>query len=439
MKGISRSIAWLRLRLSPTNRLFLLAVVVGLLAGAGAALLKILIRLVSKPLTHNFISDGINWWLLLIPIVGIILSGCYQRYILHTDIEHATRLIKHRVKAGEFVLPRWMLYAPIIASTITLGFGGSAGAEGPIATTGASIGSRLGKWLGLSPNTLRLLIACGAGAGIAGIFKAPLGGVMFTLEVLAMEMTTISVIALILSCIVAGMTAYALSGFTIGVPIEHHIAFAPHLYWVVILLGLFCGIYSVYYSLVMRNMETVYNRISNRWLRNLASGGILALLVFLFPALYGEGYDVLGKIVNGHTLEILNGSVANFIGSKATALFIAAGAILAVKCFACSASNSGGGVAGDFAPTLFAGAFAGLFFYLIFKPLLGIDIPVQVCALFAMAGVMAGAIRAPFMAIFITTELTATYDYFLPVTITALISAGVVRIISREPIYIPKY
>lgn len=417
---------------SEKMRLFVLAVAIGLLAGLSAALLKWIIGNLAQIIGSMAEDGGLNWNLLWVPIAGIVLTGIYQRYILHRDISHGVERVAADLAQHRYDLSPKLTYAPVVASSITLGFGGSAGAEGPIATVGAAIGSNIGRKCGLSDEQIYMLIACGAGAGIAGIFKAPVGGALFSIEVMCMSMTTMSVMALLASCITAALTAYILSGCTLDISWTHNVPFDISTMPWFLALGLFCGLYSLYYSRIMTVMRGTYSRIVNPWAKNILSGAVLALSLFLFPSLYGEGYGIMHDIINGDAASALSSPVLTAIGLHGHYMpIIVLGALLLVKCFACSASNSGGGVAGDFAPTLFAGCMAGLLFATVFNMASSVHFDTGVFAVIGMAGVMAGVIRAPLMALFITAEMCNSFDYFLPLTAVVLVSYGIVKIKSR--------
>ncbi len=416
-------------------RLFVLAVIIGIITGFGAAVLKKIIGYIVSWVSPLAIDGTPIWALMWLPVAGIVLTGIYQRYILRDRISHGVDKLVNDLASQKFVLSPRLTYAPIIASSLTLGFGGSAGSEGPIAYAGAAIGSNVGRICGVSPQTLYLLIGCGAGAGIAGIFKAPIGGALFTLEVLGMAFTTVSVIALLAACISASLTAYALSGFTLDIAWSHNINFDPSILIWTIALGVFCGLYSVYYSAVMKRMRKVYDSFKSPWWENITSGVILAVLIFVFPSLFSEGYDVIGKIINVDWSAPFADSRVPDLSLGDLRLPVILGGVLLAKCFACSASNSGGGVAGDFAPTLFAGAVAGLFFALIVNYFFELQLPPQVFAYIGMAGVMAGVIRAPLMALFLTAEMCNGFNFLLPLVAVTLISYGIVMLVTRRKFY----
>lgn len=424
--------SWRTRHLSEKAFVFILATFVGIVAGLGAFLLKRLIAAVSGFLASFLRADSANWLLLLIPLAGIFLTGIFCRYVMHMRLAHGVAQLMKNLSQKIYTLSPRLTFAPILANTITLGFGGSAGSEGPIAYTGAAIGSNAARLFHLRPRLMMLLVGCGAGAGIAGIFKSPLGGALFTLEVLRMPLTTFSVLLLLVTVVAASMTAYVLSGCTLDIPFDQSLPFDPSLLPFILLLGVFCGLYSLYYSYVMKVVARFLGRFSSPWTKNLCGGLILALLVFLFPALYGEGYGVIGKMIHGDISGILADSLFAADGSDATALLFISGGIILAKCFATSATNSGGGVSGDFAPTLFAGCIAGYFFASLLNHFFALGLPEAHFAYYAMAGVMAGAIRAPLMAMFLTCEMGAAYAYFLPLMLVAAISFGVVRLFTAD-------
>lgn len=415
--------------------LFILAVVTGLCAGVAAAALKWLIALVSRGFTEHFRPWAPNWALLAIPVAGIMLTGLYQRRVLRHDITHGVRRLNAAIRNNTPYLPGYLCYGPMLASTLTLGFGGSAGSEGPIAYTGAALGSNIARAMRLTAAQAMILLACGAGAGIAGIFKAPVGGFLFTLEVLRVRLNTMSVMACLLACVTADITAYVLSGCTVDLsyiqPEQFHLATAPY----ILLLGVACGAYSLYYSYVMQRMESVYDGMRRRWLRNLLSGAILAAAVFLFPALYGEGYGAMTRLLNGHIAAITSDSLFAALPLDGWPVVLVSAGILLAKPFATSGANSGGGVAGDFAPTLFAGCIAGFFFASLLNVAFGLQLPVAGLAFCGMAGAMSGIIRAPLMALFLTAEMTNGFVLFLPLLAVTTASYGIVRIFKPAQYY----
>lgn len=406
----------------------LVGIIIGVLSGFCAWVLKLMIGSLTELIMSGFNRDGANWWLLLLPVTGIVLTVFYQHFILKRNIQHGVEKVQEDIKDNRFRFGAKMIFAPMIASTLTLGFGGSAGSEGPIATTSASIGSWVGNFFGMSRAQLRLMIGIGAGAGIAGIFKAPIGGALFTIEVLMLEISTLSTITLIIGCIASSLTAYTLSGFTYDINVTSYIFFDTSILPWVFVLGILCGFYSIYYSAIMRTLRKFYEGRRNIWVRAALSGGLLSICVFLFPILYGEGYGLLTRMLDGTKEIVAEASPFHSFTGKSGLLMLIMAGVVAVKPVACVSTNSGGGVAGDFAPTLFAGGLFGFLFAFALNDLLNLDLTTAGFAYIGMAGVMAGAVRAPLMAIFLTAEMCDGYQFFLPLTIAATISFCIVHI-----------
>lgn len=426
----SRLARW-RSRFSDKVFLPVLAVVIGLLSGAAAALLKAMIASLSRLLTSSFSHHGANWFLLLLPFAGILLTGIFVRYVVRIDITHGVEKVLAKIRRGVYRLKARIILSPMVASTLTLAFGGSAGSEGPIATTGAAIGSNLARVFGLPPQAMLMMVGCGAGAGIAGIFKSPIGGFLFTLEVMRIPMTTVSVITLLVCTVVAAVTAYALSGFTPDLVWAGDHTFSAGELPLFLLLGVVCGLYSLYYAGVIHRLRAFFSSIASPWLRNISGALILGVSLLLFPALYGEGYGVMAQTLAGNYSAMTDGGLLTPVEiSPALLALICAGMVL-VKSFATCASNSAGGVAGDFAPTLFAGCFVGLLFALVCNLLLpSLGLTPAGYAFVGMGGVMAGVIRAPLMALFLIVEMTGCYSLFLPALLVCAVSFGVVRLLS---------
>ena len=408
-----------------------MACVVGCCAGFGAFLLKRAIHYVAvfahwmmhkAPMTW----DHAEWWLLVLPLAGILLAVAYQKWISKANMVHSTEHIKAYLAQKNYDIPTRMTIDPIAACGITLGFGGSAGAEGPIAYAGAAIGSKLGRVFGFDTNMLRVMIGIGAGAGIAGIFKSPIAGVLFTLEVLRMNMAAIPVTALILASVCASVTCYAFTGTHLYLPYNLGETESLGMHWVV-LLGIFCGIYSLLYNWITASMQRFFKGRKRQWVAWVSGGLIAGGILFLFPSMYGEGYPEMTKLINGNQGDILNGGLlAVPLSDTARFLWVLA-LLLVLKALATVCSNSAGGVAGSFAPTLFAGAVAGTLFALLAHHWLGVELPASLCAMIAMGGAFAGIVKAPVMSIFLISEMTGATEYILPIGVCAIVSFALVR------------
>ena len=401
----------------------------GALIGCAAGALKWLIGSTAEFVTLHCDKFGGNWWLIPVALIGIMLTGLFVRKVVRIPLEFETDRIKERIKNKDGKLPARLMVAPGVASAITLGFGGSAGAEGPIAYAGAAISSNFARWVGVADRSLVTFMVCGAGAGIAAIFKAPIGGMFFAIEVLMLNMTVRELLLLIGMCLTSALTAYALGGWEPDVNYTGVLRAHPGQIGWSLLLGMLCGLYSVYYMKTGLRTRRKLQAMKGAVARNVVSGLIVGVCLFMFPALFGEGYGVLTHVMNGEMVSVFNGSVLNSFVSPRWVLLLTLTGILIVKGYATYATNSGGGVAGDFAPTLFAGGIAGALFWLFISPE---TMPLSVCAVAGMAAVMAGAIRAPFMAIFITVEMTEATGLFIPVALAAGASYFTARMLSPK-------
>ncbi|MBE6318945.1 MAG: chloride channel protein [Bacteroidales bacterium] len=428
-------VMWREHHIKEKTFVIFLALIVGILCGLAALLLKSLIHFFSGLVTsHIEISQG-NYLYIIYPVIGIILTSLYVRYIVKDNISHGVTRVLHSISQNKSRLKRHNIYSSIIASSVTIGFGGSVGAEGPIVYTGAAIGSNLGQAFRLSPRILMILVGCGAAAGIAGIFKAPIAGMLFTIEVLMLDLTTVSIMPLLIASITSATMAYIFTGYDFEFFFVQSESFVTNRIPFVILLGIFCGMSSLYFTRVMNMMENVFKKIGTPWKKATIGGLILAVLIFLFPPLFGEGYSSIINLLGGDPSTIANGSI--FYGDKDDVWFITIfiGLIILTKVFATSATNGGGGVGGTFAPSLYMGCMSGFFFAFLLNHLFGLDLSIKNFALMGMAGVMSGVMHAPLMAIFLTAELTGGYDLFLPLLIVSTISYGTIKIFEPYSIY----
>ncbi len=416
--------------------MLILALITGVLCGFASLIFKWLIHFISSSLLLNIDITGSNYMYLIYPLIGIFIVTCYVRYVVRDNISHGVTRVLYSISQNKSRLKSHNCYTSIVASSITIGFGGSVGAEGPIVYTGAAIGSNIGQAFRLSPRLLMILVGCGAAGGLAGIFKAPLAGALFTLEVLMIDLTTVSVMPLLISSITAATVAYIFTGFDAQFFFTQSETFLPVRIPYALVLGVLCGLVSLYFIRVINMMENFYGSIKNPWKKALIGGVILAGLIFLFPPLYGEGYDVITSMINGDAGSVLNGSLFYKDRDTAWVITLYVAALTLMKVFATSSTNGAGGVGGTFAPALHVGSMLGFCFAFMLNHIgLGIDLSVKNFALMGMAGVMAGVMHAPLMAIFLTAELTGGYELFLPLLIVSTISYGTIKIFEPYSIY----
>jgi CIC family chloride channel protein len=395
-----------------------------------------LIHFISGTLLSFVNIDEGNYLYILFPVIGVTLSALYVRFVVRDNISHGVTRVLYAISSNKSRLKRHNIYTSLIASSMTIGFGGSVGAEGPIVFTGAAIGSNLGSAFRMSPRILMILVGCGAAAGIAGIFKAPIAGMLFTLEVLMLDLTTVSVMPLMIASVTSATIAYIYTGFEFEFFFAQSVQFTAIKIPFVLVLGVACGLVSLYFTRVMNMMENFFGRFKNKSNRLIVGGLILSLLVFLFPPLYGEGYGSIVGLLAGDPSSLLNGSIFYSEGHQVWFIVLFITLIIATKAFATSATNGAGGVGGTFAPSLYVGCMTGfLFAYCV--NLLGFEtvLSTKNFALIGMAGVMSAVMHAPLMAIFLTAELTGGYDLFLPLLIVSTVAYGTIKIFEPYSIY----
>ena len=423
-----------------SDRMFLLtlAFIVGFFAAVAAFSLHWIINQIVLLLTSSFDRTGANWLYLVYPVVGIYLTSLFVRYIVKDNISHGITRILYAISSNKSRLKSHNCWSSVIASAITIGFGGSVGAEAPIVLTGSAIGSNLGQIFHLDRKMLMTLVGCGAAGAIAGIFKAPIAGLVFTLEVLMIDMTMSALLPILVSCVTATCFTYIFSGdaalFTFHLDSVWSVQRIP----ACVLLGISCGLVSLYFIRMMGACEDVFARFKDHPHIKLAIGGtILSLLIFLFPALYGEGYSSINLLLNGRTEadwnQILNNSLFSGQGYM---LIPYIALVLFTKVLATSATNGGGGCGGTFAPSLFIGCFTGFLFSRLWNMHgIGIYVPEKNFALLGMAGVMSGVMHAPLTGIFLIAELTGGYAMFMPLMIVSVCAYLTIIIFEPHSIY----
>ena len=435
---IERLHEWRKEHVSERMFVLILAFFVGLFSAIAAFTLHWIINQIVALLTGSFDATSYNWLYLVYPVVGIYLTSLFVRYVVKDNISHGITRILYAISSNRSRLKPHNTWSSVIASAITIGFGGSVGAEAPIVLTGSAIGSNLGKLFHMDSRTLMLLIGCGAAGAIAGIFKAPIAGLVFTIEVLMIDLTMASLMPILVSCVTATCFTYIFSGdaalFTFHLDNSWTVERVP----ACILLGIFCGLVSLYFIRTMSFCEGIFARFSDRPHVKLVIGGVcLSLLIFLFPALFGEGYNSINLLLNGKTEadwdQILNNSLFSGQGNM---LIPYIALVLLTKVFATSATNGGGGCGGTFAPSLFVGCFSGFLFSRLWNVHeIGVYVPEKNFALMGMAGVMSGVMHAPLTGIFLIAELTGGYSLFLPLMIVSVCSYLTIIIFEPHSIY----
>ena len=426
-------LVWRANNIKEKHFVLIVSFLVGICTAASAIILKNLIHFIQHLLSVNFEADQVNYLYLLYPVLGILLSGLFVKYVVRDDISHGVTKILYAISQRKSRIKPHNMWTSIVASSVTIGFGGSVGAEAPIVLTGAAIGSNLGRLFKMEQKTLMLLVGCGAAGAIAGIFKAPIAGLVFVIEVLMLDLTMTSVLPLLITSVTAATVSYIFTGTEAMFKFSQTEVFVIERIPYVILLGIFCGLVSLYFTRVMNWIEGEYRRYGTTYLRKFMMGGImLSLLIFIFPPLYGEGYDAIGLLLNGQFAGLMDNSMFYPLNGSYFGIVIFLGLILLTKVFASSATNGGGGCGGIFAPSLYLGCIAGFIFahvsnYFPFTMYLS----EKNFALLGMAGIMSGVMHAPLTGVFLIAELTGGYDLFLPLMIVSI--GSYITILMFEP------
>jgi len=431
MKKIERLLT----RVSEKNLIYILSILVGLISGTAAFMLKNFIHYVSHFLTKHFKDSSESFFYLAYPMIGILISVLIVKYLIKDDISHGvSKILSALSKKGSHIKAHNM-FSSVITSAFTIGFGGSVGAEAPVVYTGAAIGSNISKVFKLNEGQMRLLIGCGATGAIAGIFKAPIAGVMFTLEVLMLDLTMGSLIPLLISGITAATLAYFFMGDTVlfHFAITNQFSYSNLPYY--ILLGILCGFISLYFTRTGMYVESLLKRIKNSYIKLVFGGITLGLMVFIFPSLWGEGYESINRIFVGDGPDLLNNSVFFDWKTEPYVLLIILVAILFLKVFAMSITTASGGVGGIFAPTLFMGAVGGYILSLSLNTVFGLNLPHANFALAGMGALMAGVMHAPLLGIFLIAEITGGYQLLVPLIISATVAYVTITRFEPHSIY----
>lgn len=431
---LDRFIDWREKHVPQNQFVLVLSLVVGVLSALAAFALKHLIHFIQHLLTGDFDPHTFNWLYLVYPVIGILITGLFIRNIVRDDISHGVTKVLYAISCRMGKIRRHNTWSSLLASSITIGFGGSVGAESPIVMTGSAIGSNLGSLFKMEKKVMMLLIGCGAAGAVSGIFKAPIAGLVFVIEVLMIDLTMSSLLPLLISSVTAATISYLLMGteatFEFHMEEAFDLARVPY----VMMLGVVCGLVSLYFTHVTIAVEKQFKRLANPYTRLAIGGGILSVLIFLFPPLYGEGYETITHLINGASDNIiLDNSL--FYG-HAKYIFLYMFLIIVFKALASTVTNCAGGCGGIFAPSLFLGCVTGYLFASLCNMMgFGVWVSDQNFALFGMAALMSGVFHAPLTGVFLIAELTGGYSLFLPLMIVSVCSYLTVRIFDSNNIY----
>jgi len=423
------------LEIDQVKLVYFLSLVVGLLSAIAAAILKYSIHYIHKLLTEGISVSSQSYLYLVYPVIGMLLTFLFVKFVVKENIGHGISRILFSISRRKGHLKTHNTWTSIVASTLTIGFGGSVGAEAPIVLTGSSIGSAIGRFFKLNYKNITLLIGCGAAGAVSGIFKAPIAGIVFTLEILMLDLTISSIVPLLISSVTAASVAYFLMGdkvlFSFNIIGTFNISNIP---WY-LLLGIVSGLISLYFSKMTLFLEGHYNKIKNAYLRLILGGIVLGFLIYLFPPFYGEGYDTIMSLLQGNTDIIFNNTIFSQYSGSFLAIILFMTGLVFLKVIASSSTNGAGGVGGIFAPTLFIGGINGYLVASLLKKFTHLDLHDNRFVLVGMAGMMAGVMHAPLTAIFLIAEITGGYSLLIPLIITSTVAFITTRSFEKHSIY----
>ena len=417
-----RFLIWRVKYVKEKNFILVLSLLVGIVSGLAAILLKNMVHFTHVFFTERLQVDSGSLLFFIYPFIGICLTSLFVRYFVREDISHGVTKVLYAISRRNSMIKPHNNYSSMIASTITIGFGGSVGTEATIVLTGASIGSNLARFFRMNYKVMTLMIGCGAAGAIAGIFKAPIAGIVFTLEVLMLDLTMASLIPLMISAISSYVLVYFMmgDGIVLNFAVHDHFALANVPYYII--LGICCGFLSVYFIRMNIRIEQFVANMRNPFKKVAVGGALLGLLIYAFPPLYGEGYTALQDLLTDNADNILNNTYFFDFKSSAFMIVLYVIGLLFVKVIATALTNGSGGVGGVFAPSLFTGGIGGYLVATLIN-LSGIaTVPVSYFVLAGMAGVMSGVMNSPLTAMFLIAEITGGYSLLVPLMITSVMA-----------------
>lgn len=432
---LSKFLVWRRQHISDKQFVMILSIVVGITSGFAAVLIKNAVHLIKSLVTSGFVEQYHNYLYVVLPAVGILIAILFMQFILRQGVGHGIPIVLASISKTEGRIKPHNMYSSIVTSALTVGFGGSVGLEGPTVATGAAWGSNIGQLFRLNYRQVLLLLACASAGAMSAIFKAPIAGIVFVLEVLMVDLTMSSLIPLLLSSLTGALTSYLFLGMNVLVPAEITEEFIISEVPFYILLGVFTGFVSVYFTRMYKTVEQTFDRLNNRYTKWIVGSVALGVIIFFFPALYGEGYESINACLKGNFGYLFEKSLFYGLRDNIFFVFIFFGLIIFLKVLATSITFGSGGVGGIFAPTLFTGVNSGLFFAKIFN-YFGVDyLPASHFALAGMGGLIAGVLHAPLTGMFLIAEITGGYALIFPLMITATISFALTRVFERYSVY----
>lgn len=433
-KLLGKFLKWRIRNINNRQFILILSILVGFSVGVAAVIIKNSVHFIQYLLMKDFVKEYSNFLYFAYPVIGILLAVIFINYIIKQKVRHGIPSVLYAISKNNGKINSHNMFSSVITSSLTVGFGGSVGLEGPTVATGAAIGSNIGRLLRINYKQITLLLGCACAGAMASIFKAPIAAIVFAIEVIMLDLTMASMVPLLLASVTAAMTSYAFLGQNVLYPFEVKEAFKLNNFPYYILLGFTTGLISVYFTKVYMFVHSVFDRFSG-WLTKLIIGGsILGFLIYLFPPLYGEGYEIINSSLQGNFNYLFEKSLFFNYSDSIIMVMVLLLAVILIKAIASSVTFGAGGIGGIFAPSLFIGSNTGLLFA-IFANNFNAGLPVSNFALAGMGGAIAGIIHAPLTSIFLIAEITGGYGLFMPLMITSTISYVTTKVFQKNSVY----
>ncbi len=432
---IFRSFLVWRLR-HVSNRQFMmiLSILIGIASGIAAVVIKNLVHLISS-FVKGVLSSEYDLFYFVAPVIGIFLAVLFIKYIIKRPVRHGVPNVLYAISKANGKMNSHNMFSSVITSALTVGFGGSVGLEGPTVSTGAAIGSNFGRLFHLNYRQVTLLLGSASAAAMAAIFKAPIAGVVFALEVIMLDLSLFSIVPLLLASASAVVTSYLF----LGQNYLYHFRFETTFELIdipfYVLLGIATGLIAVYFTKIYIFIEQWFEKMNKRYVKLLVGGSLLGVILYFFPSLYGEGYSIINDALAGNSYSLFEGTLFETWSANYTAMIFMIFFVIALKVVAASLTFGAGGVGGIFAPTLFMGVNTGLLFALLVNKLGFHQLQIENFALVGMAGLIAGVLHAPLTGLFLIADISGGYALFLPLMITATVSFATAKTFLKHSVY----
>lgn len=434
---LTRFLIWRIKYISHKQFVLILSIIVGLLAGTGAVILKNFTHLIQYLLEGNLIAHYQTAFYFIFPLIGLTLVMVTMRFIIRHKVSHGIPSTLYAISKRKGFMRPFQMFGSLITAPITVGFGGSVGLEGPTVATGAALSSNLSRFFHMNQSSRTLLIGCAGAGAMSAIFKAPIAAIIFAVEVFSLDLTLASMVPLLLASVSAITTSYFFLGTDILLPFKITEKFEINDIPFYVLLGLVAALVSVYYTKMYSTIQDFFEKIGSPTKRLLLGGIGLGIMVYFIPPLYGEGFDVINNLVQGNPKAALENNFFNLDLSNIWTVIMLLAGLVVFKIIASALTFGAGGVGGIFAPTLFMGSIMGNCFAKILNNIgiLGHPVSESNFTLVGMTGLMAGVLHAPLTAIFLIAEVTGGYELFIPLMVTAAISFSLTKYFVPHSVY----